>query len=280
MEVPTPGIETEPGLSMEMVRHFQHDIVVPKIFDVSNAVVKSCKYLDRSYTSLIDSGGKPSDPALADFAKKITKLANQKPQTKEVRNEIVNSISDYLNSKPRVIWDNGTQKLILNIDTKAVDSFHKKATDAMWKTVVQGSKARTSEMDKRLIDLLARKRGGENVKNETDSLRKEMVALVDMVEAEIKAAQGMEIPVEVRTNNAKIRKMLDTLSRRFGVKKLSAEELKDKKFIEELLRAEADHQSKFRRKMLIGYLGSLTKKMIDQCTCGRSWKSKFLGRFH
>lgn len=251
---PKPAVETEPGLSMEMVRHFDHDIAKTGIYDLANSVVKAAKYLDRSYKALIDAGGAPGNPDMARFAGEITRLANTKPQTAASRNEMTRLISDFLGSAPHAVWDLGSQKFQLTIDQGRVAEFHRSATRALWDTVKQGSNTRTAALDQRLRDLLEAQKRGDNVEGEVNKLRQDMVDLVDMVEAEVKAAHGMDIPVEVHTNNAKVKAMLETLSKRFGVKALSPDELKDKKFVEELLRAQADHPDPSRLEALKSYV--------------------------
>ena len=276
VETKQPVLNTEPGLSMEMARHFQHDIVDPKIFDLNNAVVKAAKYLDRSYKALDKAGGQPSDARLADFARQLTELANAEPQTKEVRDNMIRRISDYLGSPPQTVWDMGTNKLVLTIDHAAVDRFHQDAGKALKETVRQGSNARTNELDGRLRDLLERQRKGDKVDEDVAKLRQEMVDMVDMVEAEIKAAHGMDIPTEVHTNNAKVRGMLDTLVKRFGAKALSEEELKDKKFVEELLKAQAESPSKSRAEMLKAYIMDRAAKTAELSMKGVEKANQFL----
>jgi hypothetical protein len=251
---PKPVHDTEPGLSMEMVRHFGHDIVKPKIFDLTNAVVKAAKYLDRSYKSLEKAKGTPDDPKLAEFAKQMTEWANAKPQTAEIRDNMIKRISEFLGAEPKVVFDGDTQKLALALDPGQIAAFHQKATEAMWKTVEQGSTTRTQEMETRMRDLTERKRRGDNVDEEVAKLRGDMTSLVDMVEAEIKAFKGAEVPKVVSDNNAKVRALMNILAGRFGTKVLSEEELKDKKFVEELLKAEGDHGSEMRRQMSAAYI--------------------------
>ncbi len=253
-EPPKPAVDTEPGLSMEMVRHFGHDIVKTGIYDMSNAVVKAAKYLDRSYKSLAASGGQPADADLAKFAADITAWANTKPQSAAIRESMVQRISDYLGSRPKAIFDEGTQKLVLSLDAGQIAAFHNKATEAMWKTVEQGSNTRTTEMETRLAELTERKRRGDNVDEDVARLRKDMAGLVDMVEAEVKAFKDVEVPKVVIDNNAKVNRLISVMSARFGTKVLSAEELKDKKFVEELLKAEGQHGSEARRQMTAGYI--------------------------
>lgn len=272
-----PVLDTEPGLSMEMVRHFDHDIAKSGIFDVTNAVVKAAKYLDRSYNSLNKSGGTPADPKLAAFAKQITEWANAKPQTAQIREDMIRLISEHLGSPPRTVWDEGKQKLMLTLDNAAIKAFHDTATQAMWMTVEQGSKTHTEEMDTRLRDLLERQRKGEAVEDDVARLREDMKNLVDMVEAEVKAInKGMDIPVTVLTNNARVRAMMDTLSKRFGVKVLSADELKDKKFVEELLKAQAEKPSQTRAEMLKAYIMDRTARTAELSMQGVEKANNFL----
>jgi Flp pilus assembly protein TadD len=257
---PSKGNEIEPGLSMEMVRHFGLDIVGPKIFDVTNAVVKAAKYLDRSFQSFEKAGGKyvsPDQTKLADFAKQLTALANTKPQTLKVREDMVKLISDHLGSEPRTVWDGGTKTLKLTLDASKIAAFHEKATRALWETVKQGSISRTTDLESRFRDLEKRAGKGENVDTETAALREEAVKLVNMVEAEVKAfnEKGVgSIPAEIHSNNARVRDLMTRLSQRFGVKALNPEELKDKKFVEELLKGEAQKASEQRHKMLMAYI--------------------------
>ncbi|MDP2432075.1 MAG: hypothetical protein Q8O33_08590 [Pseudomonadota bacterium] len=253
-EPPKPAVDTEPGLSMEMVRHFGHDIVKTGIYDMSNAVVKAAKYLDRSYKSLAASGGQPADTDLARFAADITAWANTKPQSAAIRESMVQRISEYLGSAPKVVFDEGTQKLVLSLDAGQIAAFHKKATEAMWKTVEQGSNTRTTEMETRLAELTERKRRGDNVEEDVAKLRKDMAGLVDMVEAEVKAFKDVDVPKVVIDNNAKVNRLINVMSGRFGTKVLSADELKDKKFVEELLKAEGRHGSETRRQMTAAYI--------------------------
>ncbi len=253
-EVPKPAQNTEPGLSMEMVRHFQHDIVAPGIYDMANAVIKAGKYLDRSYKSLEKAGGKPANTELASFAKQITELANAKPQTPEIREKMIRLISEQLGGPPKTVWDAGKQKLVLALNAGQIADFHREATAAMWETVKQGQQKRVTELEDKLREVEKREKSGDTPDEEAAKLRQEMVELVDMVEAEIKAFHGERIPTEVHTYNAKTRAMLDRLIKRFGLKTLSLEELKDKKFVEELLRAEAQGHSKARREMLMSYI--------------------------
>ena len=277
MEVVKPVQNKEPGLSMEMVRHFDHDIAKSGIFDVTNAVVKAAKYLDRSYQSLEQVGGTPADPNLAAFAKQITAWANAKPQTAQIREDMIKRISEQLGSPPRTVWDADKQKLVLSLDAATIKAFHAEAAKAIWKTVEQGSKTRTEEMDTRLRELLDRQRKGEQLDEEVARLREDMKNLVDMVEAEIKAIHGgMPVPTSVMTNNAKVRGMLDTLSKRFGVKRLSADELKDKKFVEEWLRAQAESPNKTRAEMLKAYIMDRTAKAAELSMKGVEKTNQFL----
>ncbi|MFP1632518.1 lectin-like protein [Zhengella sp. ZM62] len=268
IELPTPKVNNEPGLSMEMARHFQHDIVKPKLFDTTNAVVKAAKYLDRSYKALEAAGGTAGDPKLAKFAGEITTLANAKPQTGATRDSTVRAISDYFGSPPRTVWDAKSKKLVLTIDTKAIDVFHAKATKALWATVVQGSDTQTKMMDQRLRDLLERDAKGdqeEAVKEEIAKLRQDMVGLVDMVEAEILAMKGETVPVEVYVNNAKVKAMIELLAKRFGTRILSIEELKDKRFVEEWLKAQGDNPKKTGLELIKSYI---MERTIDAAARG------------
>lgn len=256
VETIKPVRQAQPGLSMEMVRHFDHDIAKSGIFDASTSIVKAAKYLDRSYTAEVESIGAPDKPPkLAAFARTITELANAKPQSQASRDAMIREIASALGATPTTVWDAGSKRLRLTVSPAAVKAFHDQARREMWDSAERGSRLRTEEMDRRMGELAERQRRGEPVDADAEVLRQDMVDLIDMVEAETKAiGTSMPVPTSVRTNNAKVRSLLQSLSKGFGVKALSADDLKDKKFVEELLAAQRAHPDPTRLQMVKAYV--------------------------
>ncbi|MBU2455357.1 MAG: hypothetical protein KJ668_18790, partial [Proteobacteria bacterium] len=250
IEVPKPSFTSEPGLSMEMVRHFDHDIVKTGVYGTMDSVLKAAKYLHRSNEALANTKQKPADASLATLAFVAHDLDRFDPQTKEIRDLLLKAIAEHFGREPKVVWDAGRQRLMLDLDPGSIAKFHEQVKDAMWDNVQKGMNARFNDISKRQSDLLTRKRNNENVAAEAENMRKELVELLDMVEAELDAFGDEKVPDLVRQKAAQVKALLDQLAKETGVRKLSLDELKDKKLVEEMLKSKTPQS----RKMVAAYV--------------------------
>ena len=64
---------TEPGITLEMIRHFEHDIIAKNIYTDIDAFLKAAKYLERSVEARYGKDFEPADP-LSRFAKELMKM--------------------------------------------------------------------------------------------------------------------------------------------------------------------------------------------------------------
>ena len=64
--------KTEPGITMEMIRHFEHDIMGKAVYTDLESYMKAAKYMTRSDEAVEKAGGEISNKLLSDFAKKLT----------------------------------------------------------------------------------------------------------------------------------------------------------------------------------------------------------------
>lgn len=250
IEVPRPAFTSEPGLSMEMVRHFDHDIVKTGVYGTLDSVLKAAKYLHRSNEALANTKQKPTDASLATLAFVAHDLDRFDPQTKEIRDLLLKAIGEHFGVEPKVIWDAGQQRLVLDLDPGTIAKFHEQVKDAMWDNVQKGMNARYNDISKRQADLLAKKRNGENVIVEAENMRKELVELLDMVEAELDAFGDEKVPDLLRQKAVQVKTLIEQLARETGVRKLNLEELKDKKLVEEMLKSKTPQS----RKMVAAYV--------------------------
>jgi len=250
IDVPKPSFNSEPGLSMEMVRHFNHDIVKSGVYGNLDSVLKAAKYLHRSNEALANTNQRPADASLATLASVAHDLDRFDPQTPEIRELLLRAISDHFGVEPRVVWDGMQERLMLDLDPGTIAGFHEDVKAAMWDNVQKGMNARYDDFSKRQSDLLDRKRQGEKVAAEAENLRKELVELLDMVEAEIKAFGDEKVPDLIKQKAVQVKKLLDQLAKNTGVRKLNLEELKDKKLVEEMLKSKSPQS----RKMVAAYV--------------------------
>ncbi|MBU2454872.1 MAG: PKD domain-containing protein, partial [Proteobacteria bacterium] len=248
--VPKPSSDSEPGLSMEMVRHFDHDIVKTGVYGTLDSVLKASKYLHRSNEALANTNQKPADASLATLAFVAHDLDRFDPQTPEIRELLLKAIAEHFGVEPKVVWDAGQNRLMLDLDPGTIVKFHEQVKSAMWDNVQKGMDARYTDIFSRQSDLLARKRQGEKIAAEAENLRTELVELLDMVEAEIKAFGDAPVPDLVKQKAVQIKKLLEQLSDKTGVRKLSIEELKDKRLVEEMLKSKTPQS----RKMVAAYV--------------------------
>ncbi len=252
IEVRKPTVDMDPGLSMEMVRHFDNDIVKPGVYGIRDSVMKAAKYLYRSNVALKKTGGgKPANATLAKLAQVAYDLERLKPQTQKVRDQLTDTLAEYFGVKPKAVWDSSRKQMVLSVDPAQIARFHSDVKNAMWQNVIMSFRNRHENIQQRYSDLLRRKKNGEKVAAEAEHLRAELLKLLDMVKAEITAfGDPGKVNALVVQRAQRVQQLLDDLAKRTGVRKLSLDELKDKKLVEEMLKA----RSKNARRMVGAYV--------------------------
>lgn len=228
----------EPGLSMEMVRHFNHDIVAPKLFDPIDSILKASKYLDRSNTALKDiPGAKPSPPELAEFTREITKAAQTSDWSK-----IAQLLKTHFRDATRndalefeVRTEGGRPVAELKANEKTVEAFFARCNDAMWKNVQAGFEFKLKDLDAKIL-------AADNKKltmQELNNLRGEMKQLVEMLKIELLAAEQshLKVPDAVVKLNETLNAKVDAFLKKHGARSLTDAEMKELEFIKELVKA-------------------------------------------
>ena len=228
----------EPGLSMEMVRHFNHDIVVPKLFDPIDSILKASKYLDRSNTALKDiPGAKPSPPELAEFTREITKAAQTSDWSK-IAQLLKTHFRDATGIDAlefEVRTEGGRPVAELKANEKTVEAFFARCNDAMWKNVQAGFEFKLKDLDAKIL-------AADNKKltmQELNNLRGEMKQLVEMLKIELLAAEQshLKVPDAVVKLNETLNAKVDAFLKTHGARSLTDAEMKELEFIKELVKA-------------------------------------------
>ncbi len=234
--VSTSKYAAEPGLSLEMVRHFNHDIVQAKIFDPVDSVLKASKYLDRSNRGGTTAGG---DKA-AEFARSVTAAA-QTSDWKTMARLFKAQFGDAFTFEQ--VSEGGRMVARVKANAEAVNGYFETCNRLMWANAEAGFKLRIDEMEQKIRDLESRKAANPEdpaVQREADGLRQELVKLTDMVESEIAALTKdahLSLPEGFKSLNEQFKAMVKDFNARFGLRGLSPDELREKKFVEELIKS-------------------------------------------
>ncbi len=235
--VATSKYAAEPGLSLEMVRHFNHDIVQAQVFDPVDSVLKASKYLDRSNRGgTSETGG---DKA-TEFARAVTAAA-QSSDWKTMARLFKAHFGDSFTWEQAS--DGGRMAARVKANAEAVNGYFETCNRLMWANAEAGFKLRIDEMEQKIKDLESRKAANPEdpaVQQEADRLRQELVKLTDMVESEIAALTKdahLALPEGFKSLNEQLKAMVKDFNARFGLRGLSPDELREKKFVEELIRS-------------------------------------------
>lgn len=210
----------DPGLSMEMARHFIHDIQGSNEFGPNAAIVKSAKYLDRSMKAA--GAGAGGDPGLALLVGDITRLSE------------AHDASGLYDVLVRNFGANGM--LGEQIPRQKVAPFQQRIASAIWRNV-------TASIDRQMTEFEARSRAAEGMTGEARDtaladLRGDFTFLHDTVQSELLAlkAQKIEVPPGVAQQIARVNVMLAAFAK-LGLA-VSEQDLKQKRYVIELLKAD------------------------------------------
>ncbi len=209
----------DPGLSMEMARHFIHDIQGSTEFGPNAAIVKSAKYLDRSMKAA--GAGASGDPGLALLVGDVTRLSE------------AHDASGLYDVLVRNFGANGV--LGERIPRDKVARFQQRVASAIWRNV-------TTSIDRQMTDFETRSRAAEAMTGEARDtaladLRGDFTHLHDTVQAELLAlqAQNIAVPPGVAQQITRVNDMNAALGK-LGLA-VSEQELKQKRYVTELLKA-------------------------------------------
>jgi hypothetical protein len=226
---------TEPGLSLENIRHLNHDIISPQIFDPVDSVIKASKYLERSNAA----AGTGADRT-GQFAGAV-KAAQGASDWKRVAQLFKGYFGDAFTFEQVAEGGRMTAKLKANEET--VRAYFETCSRTMWQNAETGFGKKLNDLEERIRELESRKSAEADaavLAQDAEKVRQEMVKLTDMVESEMTALvkdAHISIPESFSSLHEKFKGMVKDFNARFGLRRLSEEELKQKRFVEELIKS-------------------------------------------
>ena len=235
-ELPLHQAPTEPGISMEMIRHFLHDIMHNPVYTDIDSFLKAAKYTSRSNEALSKAFGLASnDPQLAAFVERMLELKKAGSAAQ------VDAIRDFFGG--RLPWgvelgpsQGGRSRVTLVANTAVLDSFWARCRDSMWKNAEAG-------FQKVLGDLRTKAKGVADA-GEAAKLKAEMDAVLKMMEIEFLLFDdpkvGAKVPASVRGMMTDLRALYKGFMEDWGLRTLTPEEMKEYRFLEALLKQGGD----------------------------------------
>ena len=137
-DLPRNKTPTEPGISMEMVRHFLHDIMHNPVYTDIDSFLKASKYTFRSNDALDKAFGLAAGDAKLDTF--VRQMLDAKKAGSDVQTDI---IRDFFDGK--MPWgvelgpnQGGKSRLTIRANKALLDSFFARCRDVMWDNAAKG----------------------------------------------------------------------------------------------------------------------------------------------
>ncbi|MDD5671463.1 MAG: hypothetical protein PHN49_07480, partial [Candidatus Omnitrophica bacterium] len=246
----------EPGISLEMVRHFERDIVGKNVHTDVDCFIKAAKYATRSIGALEGIGLQPANPALAQFLKDLI-AAKKKPGT-----DVAKLIEDYFKAinqplpmdvKLGPFNARGQSQVQLEIKEAFIQDFWKSCSDLMWDNAQKGFRKVMADAQAKIRALPpppAQDQGiddqvmaeAERIKGEVEKVAAELEPVREMMEVEMRVLgdpnEGVrKIPDELGRMMAEFRTEYTGYKQKYCLSIEPIEINKGYKFIEEQLKA-------------------------------------------
>ncbi len=144
----------EPGVSLEMIRHFEHDIVKQNVYTDLESFMKAAKYADRSFSAMEKEGVDVKDKALREFVKEmIEQKASPKAQV-----ELIKGYYEKI-GKPLPFEANfevnadGKAAATLKTNEKIIKEFWDTCRQTMWQNANMKLKSMVTDFGKKVRSL-------------------------------------------------------------------------------------------------------------------------------
>jgi hypothetical protein len=230
--IPEGRQPTEPGISMEMIRHFLHDIMHNPVFSDMDAFIKAAKYTQRSNNALEHIGQQTTNQQLKAFVDTLMNLkkAGAAQQVDAIRHFFGGHFPWQVELGPTQF---GKSRLTIKADETLIRGFWQQCLDTMWDNARRG-------LEVQLGDFRSRLRAVSD-EGALRGLRAEMQAVINMVEIEFLLFDGPNSGARVDPGFRNlVEQELKPLYKEFmqtqGTKLLDAEAEKAYRFLEALLK--------------------------------------------
>ena len=214
--LPEVDVPTDPGLSMEMVRHLLHDIKGSTEYPPSVLIVKASKYLQRSDQSAAE-GGNRSTSSVSQQAEKIVELSQGKDA-----GALVDLLAENF-GKDGVITEAAAAEYISKVER------------AIWRNIEVSVHAKADGLEK-LADEAERATGAERDKLVAE-LHDKTLALHDTLSAKLLMLKSahVEVPTSLDAQIQRVTRIVELLAK-LGAP-ITDDEMRQKRFVEEMLKA-------------------------------------------
>jgi len=278
---------TEPGLSMELIRHFEGDIVKGKNqFGPMELFLKSAKYLNRSDISARNDVGHETarDAKLSSLVNDLVILKNQKsPDASKILARIEahygkGTLPYKADVRPTA---NGQLRAVVKANDKLMNDLFKQVRSAMWHNAqtVFDSKYNTMKIEfdeLKKINEESAKRGAKPDKQtqmRMDNLKKDLQTVKDMVEVEYKVFGEKKLAVsgDIKKTKIKVDQLFEALDKELGTGVARRAPLDVKKQLEYLRRLTTDGGPEALKLAAAHAINSTMKMMnsVDEASLGR-----------
>jgi hypothetical protein len=189
---PLPNIQkagwpTEPGITLEMIRHFEHDITGKNVFTDLQSFMKAAKYMQRSDQAVTNAGGKVSNKALSEFCKE---LIARKKQPRKTQADTVRAYFEKI-QKPVPVeirlgpTQAGNTPLEIAFKEKLIQDFWNDCQKAMWDNAAKGFEAQIHQLKTRM-----------RAAGDSPQFAKELEQMRDMIEIELRVLNDARVGVK------------------------------------------------------------------------------------
>jgi hypothetical protein len=240
-----PKWKTEPGISLEMIRHFEHDIILKNVYTDIDAFLKAAKYLERSTDARFGKGADLKDPLVV-FARELMRLKKEGSPAEIARYVLDNF--EKVTGKPFPAVElgpanqEGLSKTQIADRDGAIKQFWDQCREQMWKNTVAG-------FDKELKNV---RQFMQEATDEESAKRAnaELYELREMMEVEWRIVTDQEVgvksmPQEFKNMMHEFRGEVKDFHARlgssdWGVKVMDVESQKVYRLVDQMLRTETE----------------------------------------
>jgi hypothetical protein len=270
---------TEPMISMEMIRHLEHDIILhSESFPALDTIIKGSKYLYRSNLYFTKQFGvEPSNKALSDFATKMTQMAKSASP-----GDMAAAVVEYFKQSgvaqspldvDYVSGKDGKPKAILKSNREKAMVFLQDCMKNMWGNVQRGLQIHLDELKRKKADYEEKTKRGtpdEQTLKDMEAFRKKLSQLLKGIKTEMEEFETakIELPSEVKSLCQEVVRISEDIGKITGMRKLTLEEEKQLEMIKKLLEGQpAEHT----RAMALSSMMDLANKFIQRTNARLDW---------
>ena len=230
---------TEPGISLEMIRHFEHDIMGKDVYSELENYMKAAKYMKRSFDEVGKTGGVIRDQALKELCEKLIK---NKRSALSTQAEIIRRYYQRINKPLPVDVElmpsaKGRTLKSIKANNKVIKDFHEVVKKMLWDNSFDGFKKQINDLQSKMSGIDQKRAPGLvlELEGKLDKLR-------EMMEVEMRVLEDSkfgvhEIPSKFKNLMTDFRKMVKGFYQEYDVPFTDIKKNQAFKFIEDQLKA-------------------------------------------